>query len=99
MKHLYKINGKTYNSLDEIPEDMRKLLDADGNGIPDMIEDNPEMFKSPDGKQIAFAAKKTEHKLIDENSDEYKDTMRQYKTKMLIAVVAIALIFLYAYLT
>ena len=41
-KH-YVINGVTYNSLEEMPESVRKefeevLADKDGNGIPDILE-------------------------------------------------------------
>src|SRR4030042_783898 len=38
-KKSYEIDGKQYNSFDELPEDCKKLLeDKNHNGIPDSIE-------------------------------------------------------------
>ena len=42
----FTVNGQTYNSVDEMPPDVRqkfqdamsKLADRDGNGIPDILE-------------------------------------------------------------
>jgi hypothetical protein len=42
----FTVNGQTYNSIDEMPPDVRqkfqdamsKLADRDGNGIPDIME-------------------------------------------------------------
>lgn len=34
----FTIDGKTYNSFDEIPEKFRKELDKDGNGKIDVLE-------------------------------------------------------------
>lgn len=99
MKNIYKINGKTYNSLDEIPEDMRKLLDAYGNGIPDLIKENADIFKDTKKDKVVFAAKKTEHKLIDENSPEYIEKMSRVKRTVFIGLIAAALMFIYKYLT
>jgi hypothetical protein len=42
---LININGQNYNSWDEVPADIKqqvaaKLPDADGNGVPDVLEGN-----------------------------------------------------------
>ena len=46
-KQSFKINGKTYSSPDQMPEDVRKVYesamaklreDKDGNGVPDVLE-------------------------------------------------------------
>jgi hypothetical protein len=42
---MFDINGVVYASWDQVPEDVRRQLsalpDADGNGIPDLIEPSP----------------------------------------------------------
>ena len=35
----YKINGKTYKSLEQVPKQLRGLFaDSDGDGIPDVFQ-------------------------------------------------------------
>ena len=56
-KSAYSVNGKTYSSFDEIPEDQKQifqkfLLDEDKNGIPDILEGKGEIFNS---KALNFA--------------------------------------------
>lgn len=38
-KESFKVNGKTYDSFDQLPEKFKKLLDRDGNGKADMLEE------------------------------------------------------------
>lgn len=35
---IIKINGKTYHSLEEVPKEIRKFIDEDGNGVIDLAE-------------------------------------------------------------
>ncbi len=41
MKIKISINGKAYDSLDQVPEELRELIDADGNGVPDVVQMEP----------------------------------------------------------
>jgi len=41
-KQKFTVNGKKYTSLDEMPEDVRNIIDKDRNGILDVIEDTNE---------------------------------------------------------
>ena len=41
----YKINGQEFHSFDELPEDIKRELDKDGNGQADFLEGKDDRFK------------------------------------------------------
>ena len=62
----YTIDGKEYNSLDEIPEEERRKLEAhlklledkDGDGVPDIVQGNRKGTSSIRNHQVHISAPK-----------------------------------------
>jgi len=46
------INGRVYSSLEEVPEELRELVDSDGDGVLDVVQKD---FKGGAGKARAEA--------------------------------------------
>lgn len=58
MKIKININGRTYNSPDEVPPELRSFLDKDGDGVLDVLQEN---FKGGDEEAKVKVATKTYH--------------------------------------
>ena len=73
---IYKINGITYNSLDEMPIELRNNLDKDRNWEIDFVEDLKENWNTT---QTIFSVETKRYNSIDEAPDELKDKIEQFR--------------------
>ena len=66
----FSFNGKQYNSLDDMPEDVKKyFLDQNNNGLPDFVD-----IKMPGvAKMIEDTRQNDKTSLTDDNENEQKD--------------------------
>lgn len=89
------INGKEYEGLDQVPEELRRMLkDKDGNGVPDLFEGKMSFgdiksimsyaFKNPGAIQIQTKSGATIGN-IEELPPEAKEKMREAMQKLHMA--------------
>lgn len=75
-KNHFEIDAKVYNSLAEMPEEYQEMFkDADGNNIPDIIdqaldEDLPEFAKRPLKKLLGSILPRVEQQVAKENQQK-----------------------------
>lgn len=54
----YKVNGKEYDRFEDIPENIRKLMDKDNNGKSDLLE---KFEKNPSKRKWKVSINKNKH--------------------------------------
>lgn len=89
MKQLFKINGKYYDKLEDIPEEIRKLIDKDENGVADIIEENPNLDSTKPKREIILQ-RKTHNPTSSPQSPTSAD-QGGHRRKILLILVGIAI--------
>lgn len=75
-KKIYKIDGVTYNSLDEMPIELRNSLDKDWNWEIDFVED---VKKNRNITQTIVTSEVKRYNNIEEAPDEIKEKIKHLK--------------------
>ncbi len=97
----YVVNGKEYNSLEEMPEDIRKIFeDKNQNGIPDILEDTG--LKTEFKKEVKFSVKKetkAPSALSSGAKDPFAPPPSQDKLKLFVFALAVVGFIVFYFIT
>src|SRR5262245_7303604 len=73
----YEINGVKYERLEDVPAEFRELIkDADGNGVPDVMDDL--LKKAPPGAHANVTTVRVERQYVSHDGSSMADMARRH---------------------